>query len=371
MRLSVKITFVLPDANMSGGTKVVGIYARELMLMGHHVTIVSTPPPVPSRVGRIKSWLIGCSHPSKLAPSRRSHLNDQELNHNIVDRFRPITDDDVPDADAVIATWWETAEWVMNLSPRKGRKIYFVQGHEVYDYLPINRSTATYRFPMPKIVVSEWLKEIMASRYGDNSARLVPNSIDPTQFFAGNRIKQPVPTVGLLYSPAWVKGFDVAREALDEVKRKIPDLRVVSFGSVEIPSNLAKSLAINFHLAPPQNQIRMIYSLCDVWLTASRSEGFNLPAMEAMACGTPVVATRTGWPAQAVKNMWNGVLVDIDDALGLSRGLQSILSLRASDWMRLSDSATSTVAGCSWKKSAVEFERSLIKICRDVETKCL
>jgi hypothetical protein len=30
---------------------------------------------------------------------------------------------------------------------------------------------------------------------------------------------------------------------------------------------------------------------CDAWMTCSRSEGFNLPALEAMACRTPVVLT--------------------------------------------------------------------------------
>jgi glycosyltransferase involved in cell wall biosynthesis len=53
--------------------------------------------------------------------------------------------------------------------------------------------------------------------------------------------------------------------------------------------------------------------------------GFNLPAMEAMACRRPVVATRTTWPAEAVKSE-NGILVDFDDRVGLARGAEWVLT---------------------------------------------
>ena len=49
------------------------------------------------------------------------------------------------------------------------------------------------------------------------------------------------------------------------------------------------------------NQLVEVYNLCDIFLTASRLEGFGLSVAEAMACGKPVVATncsslpRTGY----------------------------------------------------------------------------
>ena len=49
-----------------------------------------------------------------------------------------------------------------------------------------------------------------------------------------------------------------------------------------------------FHLRPPQDRIRDIYSKCDAWLFGSRSEGFGLPILEAMACRTPVIGTPAG-----------------------------------------------------------------------------
>jgi hypothetical protein len=114
---------------------------------------------------------------------------------------RPVTDRDLPDADVVIATWWETAEWVARLAPSKGAKCYFIQHHEVFDWLPVERVRSTYRLPLHKIVIARWLASLMKNEYGDAHVDLVPNSVDHRQFFAAPRSKQAKPTVGFIYSP--------------------------------------------------------------------------------------------------------------------------------------------------------------------------
>ena len=116
--------------------------------------------------------------------------------------------------------------------------------------------------------------------------------------------------------------------------KQFPDLRILSFGSQQPNNKLALPKGAEFFFCPPQDQIRDLYSQCDVWITASRSEGFNLPAMEAMACRTPVVSTRTGWPEEAVKTGINGVLVDVDDQIGLAKGVQWVLSQSDEDWRK-------------------------------------
>jgi glycosyltransferase involved in cell wall biosynthesis len=360
---AVRVTFILPTVNMSGGTRVVSIYARELMLLGHTVQVVSPPPATTPLRRKLKSWLSLKGWPSD-PKCLKSHLDDTPIDHRVLDRWRPVTDKDVPDGDVVIATWWETAEWVLRLSPRKGAKVYFIQHHEVFSNLPLDRCLATYRSPMHKIVIAQWLKELMETEYGDPVVDLVHNSVDTGQFSASPRGKQPTPTVGLLYATDVFKGLDVSLEVLKKLRESFANLRVVSFGSEPVREDLALGSGAEFFYSPPQHELRNFYAACDLWLTASRSEGFNLPAMEAMACRTPVVSTRAGWPAEAIKSGWNGVLADVGDIAALAEGSGWILTREDKDWIALSDNAFSTATAGSWRRSGELFESALQHACR-------
>lgn len=358
----MRITFILPTPNLSGGIKVVAIYSRLLAGKGHRVTLISQPPAVVPLRRRIKSLLLGRGWPRDVRP--RSHLDATPAAHRMLDSRRAPTDADVPDADVVIATWWETAEWVSKLGPQKGAKIYFVQGHEVFPHLPVARVEQSYRLPLRKIVVARWLRDVMRERYGDAAAIVVPNAVDHRQFHAPPRGRQDRPTVGFLFSELPLKGLDIALAVIRCLRQMHPALRVLCFGSSPPSSPAILDSGIEAIVAPPQDQIKAIYAQCDVWLATSRSEGFNLPAMEAMACRTPVVSTRTGWPAEAVVDGDNGMLAEIDDVAGLVAGVRAILALTDASWRRMSERAFRTVASVSWEASATDFERVLIDACR-------
>jgi glycosyltransferase involved in cell wall biosynthesis len=361
----MRITFVLPPVNMSGGIRVTAVHARGLQDRGHEVVLVSPPPREPSTRRKVRALLSGRGWPTR--EPRRSHLDGADLDHRVVESYRPICDRDLPDSDVVVATWWETAEWVRALSPRKGAKIYFIQGHEVFGHLPVERCHATYRLPMHKIVIARWLRDIMREQYGDDSVDIVPNSVDSKQFFAAPRGMQPAPTVGLLYSTIRSKGLPLSLAALEVLRRRIPRLRVVSFGSERPSKELCLPAFAEFSHSPPQDKLRDLYARCDVWLTASTTEGFNLPAMEAMACRTPVVSTKTGWPADALATGHNGVLVDIGDVGGLAQGLEWVLTLTNERWQSLSQRAFETATAGSWQESVRQFEEALFNALRRAE----
>jgi len=358
----MRITFILPTPNLSGGIKVVAIHARLLAERGHRVTLISQPSAVVPLRRRIKSLLLGRGWPRDARP--RSHLDATPAEHRMLESRRAPMDADVPDADVVIATWWETAEWVNGLGPRKGAKIYFVQGHEVFPHLPVARVEQSYRLPLRKIVVARWLRDVMRERYGDATAAVVPNAVDHRQFHAPPRGRQDRPTVGFLFSELPLKGLDIVLTVIRQLRQDYPALRVICFGSSPPSGSAVLDPGIEAIVAPPQDEIRGIYARCDVWLATSRSEGFNLPAMEAMACRTPVVSTRTGWPAEAVVDGDNGMLADIDDVEGLVAGVRTILALTEAAWRQMSDRAFRTVAPVSWEASATGFERVLIDACR-------
>lgn len=357
----MRVTFILPNASMGGGTRVVSIYSQLLARRGHSVCVVSLPTPGPTKKEQLKSWLRRDRSSTGTPPA--SHFDDLSLDHRILDKWRPVVDHDLPDSDVVIATWWETAEWVSELAPQKGAKVYFIQGHEVFPYLPVERSRATYRLPLHKVVVAEWLREVMEREYGDHTVDVVPNSVDRSQFSSPERGKQAVPTAGLIYSSSSLKGVDLSLTALENLRVRLPNLHIVSFGSEQMRAGLRLPDYADFSYNPPQNKLSELYSRCDVWVTASKTEGFNLPAMEAMACRTPVVSTRTGWPAEVIRSGWNGVLVDVDDLDGLTGGIDWILSRSDREWRVLSENAHATVSSSSWENSVEKFERALRHAC--------
>lgn len=336
----------------------VATYADRLKKRGHTVLIVSTPHKQPNIIEQFKSVVKG---QGLLTGHRQtcSHLDHLDIDHKVLDKYRPVTDRDVPDADVIIATWWETAEWVAKLSDSKGIKVYFIQHHEVFDYLPKQRVEATYSLPFHKITIAQWLLDLMQTRYQDSDVSLVPNSVDTQQFYAPQRDKQPVPTVGMLYAPAYWKGCDICLKAVALASQSIPDLRLIVFGSHPISDSMPlPTKGSQFFFRPSQDEIRNLYAQCDVWLFGSRSEGFGLPILEAMACRTPVIGTPVG-AAPELLEKGGGILVQPENPEDMSKAIQHVLTLSNSEWKSMSDNAWITANSYTWDNAAELFEAAL------------
>jgi glycosyltransferase involved in cell wall biosynthesis len=353
----MKVTFLCPTLNMGGGTKVIAIHANYLASKGHEVLVVSVPSETPKLRTRVKNAFKGKFYYPR---TNKSYFDNTDIKQVVIDKNRPILSADLQDADIIIATWWETAEWLARIDASKGKKVYFIQGYEIFDFIPRQRAVETYQSNMHKIVVSNWLKEIMQNEYAAENVDIVYNGLDKQQFFYTERSKQKVPTLGFLVSTASLKGIDIAIKVCKQVKKTYPSLKVITFGVTKLDSSELAALNADFHLLPTQSMIKDIYSSCDVWLSPSRSEGFNLTAIEAMSCGTPIISTRTGWPAEVIISYENGVLADIDDVEALTNGVNWLLGLTNESWKQLSMNAAKTTDGYSWEKASLRFEQTLL-----------
>lgn len=361
----MRVTFVVASADLSGGCKVIAIHARLLRERGHEVLVVTPGAWRPTLRQRLRKWIKG--KPLPRPPSvQRSHFELQNVPLKVLEQHRSIRAHDVPDADVIVATWWETAEWIRDFPPRKGAKTYFIQGWERYiEGMPGDAVDATFRLPYRKIVISRFLADVARDLSGEDDITLAPNAIDPAQFDAPPRSKQPRPTLGFTYSSSHWKGFDVCRAAVEKVRIKFPDVRVIGFGAEPEKTHQPLPLRTEYEERPAQDRIPRIYASADVWLSTSRLEGFGLPALEAMACRTPLVATRYAGPMDFVVHGENGFLVDVDDADALAARACEVLSMSEPVWSSMSEAAHRAAHAHSWLDSSRKFEEGLRKAIED------
>jgi D-inositol-3-phosphate glycosyltransferase len=108
-------------------------------------------------------------------------------------------------------------------------------------------------------------------------------------------------------------------------------------------------LARQLRLEPPcpQPELARWYQAATVVMVPSYSESFGLVAMEAQACGTPVVAASVGGLRTAVRDGYSGVLVDSRDPIWYARAVRDLLDSPAT-LARLRDGAREHASRFSW-----------------------
>ena len=174
-----------------------------------------------------------------------------------------------------------------------------------------------------------------------------------------------------------LKGPDVLLRAAAELIRRDPTMRerlVVLVAGGPSGSGLAEPTALhelaaalgisgNMRFLPPQGAgLVEVYRAADVVAVPSHNESFGLVALEAQACGTPVVAARVGGLPVAVADGRSGLLVpghradEWADALRVAIGRRdelgeaAVAHARAFSWDRTSDALLAT-----YTASAAEF----------------
>lgn len=353
----MRITFVVPILEVSGGARIIAGHAQRLAERGHDVVIVARRTRRLSFKERLQAWLR--RKPIEVPPEH-SHVALSGIPFYVPNHWGPVREEDVPDGDVIIATWWETAEWIWPFSASKGAKVHFIQHYEAFPELPVDRVDAVWRLPIPKIAVAQWLIDLGREKFGIEEMALVPNSVDHQFFNPKQRSTYDRPTVGFLYHEVPFKDLPTTIAAARRLKEVRPEVQFLSFGAAR-PSEVQLPPDTEFHYLPTQQKIAEIYNCCDAWLSTSRTEGFNLPPLEAMACGCPAVCAKTGRPLEIIENGINGYLVDQGDVAGFTDALLKILALPKPAWQQMSQAAVRAVAHPTWEESSALFEKALIQ----------
>jgi glycosyltransferase involved in cell wall biosynthesis len=293
----MKITWIIPKKSVGGGIRVVFEYANRLSDFGHEVTCLCPFEQFPCPLNplkRLELWLREkVYYPLKLGKKKPfvSKADWFPLKARLIE-VPDLSAKYIPDADIVIATAWETAEWVNTYPRSKGSKFYFIQHYEVWAG-PKDRVDRTYQMPLKKITIASWLTRKM-EELGQKVSAQITNGINLDHFYNNDKKYSRPRRIGLLYHGADWKGTKDGLEAFALARERFPDIKLVLFGVKKEDKKVLIPADAEFHLDPSQEKLREIYSSLDIFLSPSWTEGCQLPPMEAMACKAAVVATNVG-----------------------------------------------------------------------------
>jgi D-inositol-3-phosphate glycosyltransferase len=97
----------------------------------------------------------------------------------------------------------------------------------------------------------------------------------------------------------------------------------------ELSRNLGISRLVRLEPPCPQRELAEWYRAATIVMVPSYSESFGLVAVEAQACGTPVVAAAVGGLRTAVRDGFSGVLVESRDPASYARAVADLISAPA------------------------------------------
>lgn len=181
--------------------------------------------------------------------------------------------------------------------------------------------------------VSQFVADTARRTLLDVPMRVIYNGVDTALFVPGLRQRKAGEPFRLLYVGSWMtrKGVDL----LAPIMRDLGEGFELHYTGGPAASQDKANLPPNMHdIGRLPNDAAVVAALhtADALLFPSRSEGFALVVVEAMACGIPVIATHGSSLIEVVENGVTGLLCPQDDAVAFAiavRKLAADKTLRA------------------------------------------
>lgn len=194
------------------------------------------------------------------------------------------------------------------------------------------------------------VEDILVTPYGVDVTRFTPipeSEREKTILYVGSFIER--------------KGLSYLLGAMPEVLRCLPGYRLVLIGDgpqqaalEDLASSVGIRAQVEFLPFQPHGEVRRWMQIARLLVLPSTEEGMGVVLLEALACGTPVVASAVGGIPEVVDSQV-GRLVPPGDVAALSRAMCEVLT-DAQLWRRLSNGARGrAVTRYSWDRVARRF----------------
>lgn len=195
------------------------------------------------------------------------------------------------------------------------------------------------------VTPSRWLAECArkSALFADRPVHVVPNAVDIDVFrplprdVARSVLRLPANGRLVLFVAAGgaanpIKGFRFLADALRALagSGRADGVALVVAGARTVPD--AAAVGVPVHCTgqlSDETSLALLYSAADVAVVPSVQENFANTGLEALACGTPVIAFRVGGMPDMVRDRVNGVLVEPFDAAALADAIRWTLEDRA------------------------------------------
>lgn len=224
------------------------------------------------------------------------------------------------------------------------------------------------------IAESQASKDHMVQDYGVDPARIeiIPCGVETSIFHPQDRRKARQ-RLGLPEGPALLfigrlqplKGIDTLLRCAHDIRRRRADVQVLIVGGgvdTDDPHErqererlhaLMRTLDIAEHVqfidAQPQEKLAHYYAAADVVVMPSHYESFGMVVLEAMACGTPVVASHVGGLASTVLPGQTGFLAPVGDVQAFARSVEQLIG-DPELWQSMSEAAYLRSQAYTWPR---------------------
>ncbi|AZZ55632.1 glycosyltransferase family 4 protein [Rathayibacter iranicus] len=357
----MRLDFVLTGwaRRPKGGYKVIYEYANELARGGDEVTIhhcAGLLASVPGKSLPSLFWLRAIRATVEPWARRlvgRAPIPWMEIDSRVRLRFHLRAPHRLR-TDLVIATAVDTAPTVERLARRASAPgVYFIQHFEDWA-APKEWVEQTWRLPLKKIVISDWLSSI-----GDDlgvKTTLVHNGFAAERFPRGAPIAERPRLVLCLLSTTPYKRPDLVRAIFERLHTTDPSIVCAAFGVSERPSDLPPHVV--YRRNPAQAELQRLYQDARVFICTSDYEGFGLPPAEALLSGASVVSTDIGGVRSYARNIF--IFAPVGSAEALSAAALDLLGdpERAQSMV---DAGYPVLAARTIEAAAREFRAALVE----------
>lgn len=203
------------------------------------------------------------------------------------------------------------------------------------------RSIYALKQSLALIAVSDYLKAIITKEGFGEKTHTIPCGYLKEYFFprdkrtsrAGLLLSEEDKIILFVGNLTPIKGADILLTAFTVLRKEDPKTILLIVGNGperetlrRQASNLGVIGSVQFFGVTPPSSISLYMSAADVVVVPSRDEGRSLVAMEALACGRPVVASCVGGIPETIINDNLGVLVEKEDPAALVCGIKQALA---------------------------------------------